>query len=88
MTDTESGRFYSITDSGDTAPWALVAVRDRGLYEMWIPDAGWVDMPYFATYFAGGEPGAREVDATEAEALKGAVTAPPQAVIDMLRGAQ
>lgn len=88
MADTENGRFYSITDSGDNAPWALVAVRDRGLYEMWVPGTGWVDMPYFATYFVGGEPGAREVDAAEAERLQGAVKAPPPAVIDMLRGKQ
>lgn len=88
MADTENGRFYSITDSGDNAPWALVAVRERGLYEMWVPGTGWVDMPYFATYFVGGEPGAREVDAAEAERLQGAVKAPPPAVIDMLRGKQ
>lgn len=88
MADTETGRFYSITDHGDTEPWALVAVRDRGLYEMWVAGTGWVDMPYFATYFGGGDTGAREVDSAEAERLQGIIQAPPPTVIDMLRGKQ
>lgn len=62
-------RYFTIQDWTDPEPWALLRVN-RGLYERWVPDNGWVDTPYFAAYFNGGEMGAREVTAAEAEELQ------------------
>lgn len=79
----EGGRYYAITD-GDPEPWALVRA-DGGAYYMWV-GAEWVDMPYFASYFGGGEYGKREVSAEEAEGLKTTIKPPPLGGVNMLRG--
>lgn len=89
MTNTEaeqSAKFYAIADTGDPEPWALVRVPDRGgLYEMW-DGAEWVDMPFFATYFSGGEAGAVEVEEGESEMLKSSIRPPLPGAVAMLRG--
>lgn len=79
------GRFFVIQDPGDPRPWALVAVRPRGLYEMWT-GTEWVDMPYFAAYFVGGEIGARETYPANVEQWKQTIPAPPPGAVAMLRG--
>jgi hypothetical protein len=61
--------FCTITELGETRPWALLRVVG-GLYERWAPHLGWVDSPFFGTYFAGTDPGARPVSEAEAEKLK------------------
>lgn len=80
-----TGAYYSITDPGDPGPWALIRA-EGGLYEQWVAGTGWVDMPYFSSYFGGGEPGADEITEAEAETLKGLVKAPPPAAIALLGG--
>lgn len=82
---TTEGRFFAIQDAGDPEPWALVRVMPRGLYERWTSE-GWVDMPFFAAYFVGGEPGAREVDQDEAEALKQTVRLANAYALATMRG--
>jgi hypothetical protein len=63
-------RYYTITDLGERKPWALVRVNGA-LYERWVPGKGWVDTPYFLTYFVGGDVGAKEVSEAEATRLQG-----------------
>jgi hypothetical protein len=81
----EAGSYFVIQDAGDPAPWALVAVRPRGLYEMWT-GTEWVDMPFFASYFVGGEIGARQIEPAQVEAMKATIKPPPPAAVAMMRG--
>lgn len=78
-------RYYVIQDSGDSEPWALVAVKPRGLYEMWTGDE-WVDMPFFATYFVGGDVGAKGIEPDEVEGYKASVRRPSAGAVAMMRG--
>ena len=83
----DDGAYFVIQDAGDTKPWALVRVRPRGLYERWCgPEEEWVDMPFFAAYFVGGEIGARQIDAAQAEQFKPVIPVPAPGVIAMMRG--
>lgn len=83
-TDPEA-RYFVIQDPGDAQPWALVAMKPRGLYEMWTGQE-WVDMPYFATYFVGGNIGAKAIEPAEVEAYKGVVRQPSEGAVALMRG--
>jgi hypothetical protein len=81
------GRFFAIQDVGDPSPWALVRIVTPGIYERWTgPTEEWVDMPFFAAYFVGGEIGATEIDPAHAEALKARVKPMRPGAISMQRG--
>lgn len=83
----EGGAYFVIQDAGDPGPWALVRVKPHGLYEMWTgPDSGWVDMPYFAAYFVGGEIGARQIEESEVEGFQSTIKPPPPGAVHMMRG--
>lgn len=77
--------YFVIQDAGDPAPWALVAVRPRGLYEMWT-GTKWVDTPSFATYFVGGEIGARQIEPAQVDVMKATIKPTARAALARVRG--
>lgn len=80
----EAGAYFVIQHLGTPAPWALVAVRPRGLYEIWS-GTEWVGAPYLATYFSGEETGTRQVDADQVAAMKATIGRPGPAHVALAK---
>jgi hypothetical protein len=78
-------RYYSLTDPGDSEPWALMSVCN-GVYERWVPGHGWVDAPALAAYMYD-DPGATEITAEQAAKLQEAGIGPlSDAAVEAIRG--